>query len=162
MYLPSLWRSGLDCLYLLSDTFTDYKVLFSPPGKEGAMGNENVYTCTHTYLQTHTIPHWCSSQNAHGTAHMYTDTKWQQCEHRIMHSDKIFKWIHKQEEYGVLVKYSGDALTLNLLIPLEIGHLYLCQPANPIFRASFLIFRIQLYILSSPAAMPTEVNLASK
>lgn len=79
-----------------------------------------------------------------------------------MHSNKIFKWIHKQKEYSVQVKYFGDASTFNLSILLETGHLYLCQPANPIFKASFLIFRIQLNIILSPAAMPTEVNLASK
>lgn len=75
---------------------------------------------------------------------------------------KISKWIHKQKEYGVLGKYFDDASTFDLLILLETGHLYLCQPANPIFKASVLIFRIQLYILLSPAAMPTEVTLASK
>lgn len=45
-----------------------------------------------------------------------------------MHSDKIFKWIHKQKEYGVLVKYFSDASTFNLLILLETRNLYLCQP----------------------------------
>lgn len=78
-----------------------------------------------------------------------------------MHSKKIFKWIHKQKEYGVQVKYFSDASTFDLIL-LETGHLYLCQPGNTIFKASFLIFRIQLNILLSPAATPTEVNLASK
>jgi len=79
-----------------------------------------------------------------------------------MHSGKILKWIHKQKEDGVLVNYFSDVSTFNLLIPLETGYLYLRQPANPTLKASFLIFRIQLYILLSPSAMPIEANLASK
>lgn len=148
MNLPSLWRSGLHCPYLLSDTFAENKVLFLPQKRESNGKWEHVYL--YPYIFTNTIAQWSSSQNAHGTAHLcpFADTERQQCE-CFTHSDKILKWIHKQKEYGVLIKYLGDAATFNLLIPLETGHLYLHQPANsnPIFKASLLIFRMQVYIL---------------